>query len=233
MSSGWRSARLSAKYAVIAALLSFLAPAAAWAKSSTIASTSSTCIPGVAICVFNQGGMAEGSNSGIIMDGTGGSLASTVMQIGGVQGNLGTLTLTTGALLTGSLSTGATFAAGTLNITTTGWNGFSGTLFSGTLGNSSTPIQWIALGKSGSFYQYELVGPISGQWEGGSTVSGETAQLYFHSKTPYTGGSISLASGTTGIVVPEQGTIGLMGTGSIGMGLLVRRKVKQQSQNQT
>ena len=231
MASGSRRDFLPAKCAAIAVLLTFLVPAAAWAKSSTLTANSSTCIPGVAICVYNQTGTAMGGNSGIVMDGSGGSIASTVIQIGGVQGsNLGTLSLTTGTMISGSLSGGAFFNPGTLTITTTGWNGFSGTLFSGTFGNATTPIQWLALGKVGSFFEYELIGPVSGTWEGGATVGGETAQLYFHSRTQYTGGSISLASGTTGIVVPEPGTVGLMGTGLLGMGMLVRRRVKSNQQ---
>jgi hypothetical protein len=167
------------------------------------------------------------ASGGLFMTGSGGSIASTVMQIGGVQGsNLGTLTLTTGALLTGTLAGGGTFAPGTLTITTSGWNGFSGTLFSGSFGNASSPIQWLFIGKVGSFFEYELIGPVSGMWEGGATVGGQTAQLFFNSRTKYNGGAITLGSGTTGIVVPEPGTVGLMGTGLLGMGLLVRRKVK-------
>jgi hypothetical protein len=227
MASG-SSLRLPAKCAVIAAVMSFLVPFSAWARSSTLTPSGSTCIPGVAICIDNQGGTAMGSASGgLFMTGSGGSIASTVMQIGGVQGsNLGTLTLTTGALLTGTLAGGGTFAPGTLTITTSGWNGFSGTLFSGSFGNASSPIQWLFIGKVGSFFEYELIGPVSGMWEGGATVGGQTAQLFFNSRTKYNGGAITLGSGTTGIVVPEPGTVGLMGTGLLGMGLLVRRKVK-------
>jgi hypothetical protein len=209
--------------------LSLLVPIAAWAKSSTLnPNGSQTCIPGAAICVDNQSGTAMGSAAGgLVMDGTGGSTASIVTQIGGVQGaNIGTLSLTTGALLTGTLANGGTFAPGTLNITTTGFNGFSGTLFTGTFGNSTSPITWTFNGKVGTFFQYILSGPISGTWEGGSNVAGETTQIYFNSRTKYNGGAISLASGTTGIIVPEPGTVGLMGTGLLGMGLLVRRKVR-------
>lgn len=221
------------KHATIVGLVACLVPIAAWAHSSQFAAPPpSTCIPGVAICIFDQSGQAtstgKGTSTQLFMDGTNGSIASTVMQIGGVQGaNLGTLTLSTGTLISGTLSGGATFNPGTLTITTTGYNGFTGTLFSGTFGNSTSPIQWIALGKVSGFYQYELIGPISGTWEGSQGVSGETAQLYFHSKTQYTGGKITLASGTTGIVIPEPASVGLLGTGLIAMGFLVRRKAKR------
>ena len=216
---------LSAKHAAIAGLLSLLLPIAARANSSTINTASSTCIPGVAICVMNQSGTATGGQLGLTMTGAN---SSTVVQIGSMMGsNLGTLSLTTGALLSGSLSTGGTFAPGTLTITTTGWNGFTGVLFSGTFGSSASPIQWISLGKVGGFFQYELIGTVSGTWENSLAVGGETTQLYFHSKTPYNGGPISLASGTTALVTPEPGTLALVGTGLLGMGLGVRRKVRQ------
>ena len=228
--SSSRARNGSAKCAAVVCLLCLL-PLAAWAHSSVNFAPASTCIPGVAVCIDNQGGTASGGKGGLFLDGTHGSVASTVVEIGGLQGaNLGSLTLTTGALLTGSLSGGGTFAAGTLTVTTSGWNGFSGVLFSGTFGNSSTPIQWIALGKVGKFYEYELVGPISGSWEGGGTVAGETAQLLFHCTKPFTGApgqTLELASGTTAVVVPEEGTIALMGTGLLGMGLLARRKARR------
>jgi len=209
--------------------MALLAPIAAHGASSSIQTPSSTCLPGL-LCIYNTGGMATGGVHGLTMDGSPGSKMSTVFQIGTVGGgnsNLGTLSLTTGALLSGSLKTGGTFAAGTLTINVTNYNGFSGALFAGTFGNSTIPITWQYDGKVGQFYQYELIGPISGIWEGGTTVSGQTAQLYFHSKTQYNGGPISLASGTTAIATPEPGTLGLTGMGLVGLGMTIRRKLQR------
>jgi len=140
----------------------------------------------------------------------------------------GTLSLTTGAVTSGKLGSGVlgnvvTFGAGNFNITTTGWQGFSGALFTGSISG----IDWIYTGKSGNFYDYTLTGFVSGIWgPSGATVSGQTAQLFFHSKTLYTGGPISLSSGTTGIVVPEPASLGLTKKGLLALGMLVRRKSK-------
>lgn len=218
------------KYFLVLAAIALLVPIVAQGASFSNQTPSTTCLPGL-ICIYNTGGMATGGSTGLIMNGTAGSTASTIFQIGTVGGgnsNLGSLSLTTGALLSGSLKTGGTFAPGTLTMNVTNYNGFSGVLFTGTFGNSTIPITWQYDGKVGTFYQYELIGPVSGIWEGGATVSGQTAQLYFHSKTQYNGGPISLASGTTAIVTPEPGTLGLMGVGLMGMGMMVRRKLQGQ-----
>ena len=221
--------RASAKRVAMLGLLSLLLPVSSWAGSSAGNTPSSTCLTGV-ICVFNQGGTATGGKAGLTMDGNSGSIASTVFQIGSTLTG-GTLSFNTGALLTGTLGSGVvgnvvTFAGGNFNITTTGWAGFSGPLFSGTI----TGIDWIYTGKSGGFFDYTLTGFVSGTWgPDGSSVSGQTTQLFFHSKTLYTGGPISLSSGTTGVVVPEPASLGLMGTGLVLMGMLVRQKARSRT----
>ena len=241
LSSG-RRVRFSMKLiAVLGALCLFL-PGAAWAKPSNSNNVpSNTCFPGF-VCLFNQGGTAVGGTSGLIMNGTGGSVDSTLIGIGSFPAT-GTLSLTTGALMSGNLSgagcgippcTIGVFNAGTISINVTNYFGFTGTIFGGTFGtpyDASTGtggIAWVFTGTIGTgknkVYQYELIGPVSGQWEGGQTIGGQTAQLYFTTKTPYTGGTINLSSGTTALVVPEPAGVGLMGTGLVLMGLLVRRK---------
>ncbi len=218
--------RASAKRVAMLGLLSLLLPVSSWAGSSASNAPSSTCLTGV-ICVYNTSGTATGGTAGLTMDGTNGSIASTVFQIGSTLTG-GTLSFNTGALLTGTLGSNVvgnvvTFAGGNFNITTTGWQGFSGPLFSGTISG----IDWIYTGKSGNFFDYTLTGFVSGTWgPDGSTVSGQTTQLFFHSKTLYTGGPISLSSGTTGVVVPEPASLGLMGTGLVLMGMLVRQKAR-------
>lgn len=211
--------------AAVTALMAF----AAQAKSSTFNSApNQTCLQGT-ICIDNGGGMATGGVgnhfTGLSMTGNNSSILT---QIGTLQGqDLGTLSLTTGGLLSGSLQNGGTFASGTITITNTvAYNGFTGVLFQGTFGNSASPIKWEYNGKVGN--QYELIGPVSGLYEGSLPVSGQTAQLYFESSTKYNGGPISLSSGTTTLVTPEPASLGLMGTGLLGIALVVKRKVKSQ-----
>lgn len=136
--------------------------------------------------------------------------------------------LPTGALLGGSLTKGGTFAAGTLTINVANYNGFRGVLFVGTFGNSTIPFTWHYDGKVGKFDPYELIDPISEPWKGGDTVSGQIAQLFFHSKTPDNGGTTSLAGGSSAIATPEPGALGLTGIGLVGTGMMVRRKLQRE-----
>lgn len=219
------------KFLLAIAAVAVLAPFAAQAKSSTFNSApNSTCLQG-AVCIDNGGGMGTGGIgnqfTGLSMTGVN---ASTITQIGNLQGlNLGTLELTTGGLTSGSLANGGTFAAGTITITNTvAYNGFTGVLFTGTFGNATNPIKWEFNGKVGKYYQYELIGPVSGTYEGSLPVSGQTAQLYFESTKKYNGGPISLSTGSTTLVTPEPASLGLMGTGLLGIALVVKRKVKGQ-----
>jgi len=224
-----RSIRNGPGNILFAVALALLMPAAALANSTCIE------LPGV-VCVINAGGQATGGSAGLAMDGTGGSISSTVIQVNGVTGaNLGSLTFTTGAFTPAagqslggnSVGLAGTFAPGTLTITlTTPFSGFAGVLFTGTFGAPGAPIQWLYLGKANNLFQYELVGQVSGTYEGGQTLTGITTQVFFSSKTKYTGGAISLANGNTNIVTPEPRTLGLMGTGLVGLGLVFRQKAR-------
>ncbi|MGA7401081.1 MAG: PEP-CTERM sorting domain-containing protein [Candidatus Sulfotelmatobacter sp.] len=186
---------------------------------SPLASFANVCNPAT-VCFANDGGSLVGSNAGLTLTG------STVTQIGNQFGsNLGTYSLSTGSLLSGSLEKGAVFAAGGSVTITEG----ATVLFTGTF---SSPVDLTVLGlnakgtgciKGGCIYTIQ--GTVSGSFNGLS-VTGATIQETIATKTPWTGGSIAIENGQTFIVTPEPGTLGLMGTGFVGISLIARRKMK-------
>ena len=147
----------------------------------------------------------------------------------------GTLSLTPGAAVSGALGGSTvgnlvTFAPGLFTISTTGSRGFSGSLMLGTISG----IDWMYTGHSSGFCDYTLTGFVSGTLcPKGTTVGGQTTQLLFPSRSLYNGGSIALSAGVTELAVPEQASIGLMGTGLVAIGLLLRRKLRSQSRGRS
>ncbi len=202
--------------------LALLIPAAAKADN--------LCQP-ASVCVTNNLGTLSGTTSGLTLTG------SVVTEIGSLQGsNLGSLTFTTGALLSGSLAgPAATFAggAGSSFVIMENTSTFTGTLFSGTF---TGPINWTVTGDKLNSHGvvtgcmaggcvYTLSGSLTGTWANGMTYNGATTQLTFRSNKPFNG-SIGLSQGNTFVVTPEPGTLALMGTGFLGIGLIGMRKFK-------
>jgi hypothetical protein len=64
---------------------------------------------------------------------------------------------------------------------------------------------------------------------GGQSASGGTVQLTFdvHGHVPFTT-SVRGNTGTTSLATPEPGTLGLLGTGLLGIAGLVRRKFRSE-----
>jgi len=202
------------KKIMLLAVLALALPLAAFASSS--------------IDTTNVGGTLTGSASGLSLSN------STLTQVSGLFGNsgliqgsdLGTVSFTTGALTSGSLTGGnATFAAGgTFTITGNGVNGVpNGVIFSGTF---SGPVTVVENG-AGSSFSYTITGALSGTlYTGFKTVAATSQITVFTHKGPLVnGGSVTISSGDTTIVVPEPGTLSLFGTGLIGLAGLVRRKL--------
>jgi len=191
---------------VLMALLALALPVAAFANSS--------------VDFTNSGGTLSGSSS-LTLSG------STLVVVNGlnggglIAGNLGTISFTTGTLTSGSLAGGGTFAAGgSFTVTGNGTNGIpNGVIFSGTF---SEPVQWILVDAGTNNAHYILTGSVSGMLGGSFVTVGVTTQL---TKPGVFNGSIGGSSGDTNIVTPEPGTLGLLGTGLLGIAGVVRRKL--------
>jgi PEP-CTERM motif len=175
----------------------------------------------------NSGGTLVGTTAGMTLSGSQ-LIAVNGFHGGGlITGNLGSLTLSTGTLSGGSLQMGGTFnGGGTFVITSTGAPGLpSGTLFNGSF---SGPVSWTLVTLSNGTHNYTLSGAVSGTWYNGLTLDGATTQLTINTGRGFFNGSTSISSGDTNIVtsVPEPGTLGLLGTGLVGIAGAMHRKFK-------
>jgi len=196
---------------LLLAVLALALPLAAFAGSS--------------VDFTNSGGTLAGSSAGLTLSGSELIAVKGLSGLGLVTGDLGSMTFTTGGLLSGSLDMGGSFdGGGSFVITGNGANGIpNGAIFTGSF---SGPVTWTLVTLANGTHNYTLSGSVTGAWYNGSTVDGATVQLTINTGKGFFDGSTTISSGDTNIVVPEPGSLGLLGTGLIGLAGVIRRKLK-------
>jgi len=192
---------------VVLALLALILPIAAWADG---------------INLTNQFGSISVSDSGIT---TRGSELTSFNGIVAPKGHsLGTVSYSTGALTSGTIAGGGVFSSTGSSFNVVGRCNYGqpkGVIFSGAFVGD---ISWTLVSQVKTKLTYTLSGDISGQLYTGRMVTGSTTQTIVSTAGQLQNGVGHITLGNTHINTPEPGTLGLLGTGLLGIAGTFRRK---------
>ncbi len=192
---------------VVLAILALALPLGAWAGTITLT---------------NQYGTISVSNSGIVSKG------SELMSFNGITApkghDLGYVNFTTGGLTSGSWATGGTLSSvgSTFTITSMGKYGQPrGTIFTGSFVG---PITLKLVSQLPHSVVWTLTGQIQGMYNG-HLVTGMTTETLYSTNAQWAGGIGHIGAGSSSVEAPEPGTLGLLGTGLVGIAGMFRRKL--------
>jgi len=198
---------------VVLALLALTLPIAAWASPITLTNT------------FGSISISGCCGLGSVISSVGSELTSFDAITAPKGKSLGSVSFSTGALISGSIRYGGTFSATGSTFVVIGKGKFGqpkGTIFSGSFVG---PITWTLTSAPGKGnLTYTLSGTIRGTDYMGRTVTGTTTQDIFSVNAQLIQGIGHIRSGNT-VFVPEPGTLGLLGTGLVGIAGMFRRKL--------